>query len=311
MNLKLLILPLVLLISGAVFSFVGDRPAMAAADLPTPSVQRFEYPGADSVNVSSQQCTFDGRVSIQVSWTSYNLGLQWLDLSLFNNGFAWGTFVGLGPLAPSANSQEWGGLLPGQWHFLRVNTLAWFGWAPSSTVSFYTRADCGGGGFVDSDGDGIPNNVDACPFQYGFPQYNGCPVPQGGGVQPYMCGGGWCPGQPAPVQFCGGGGPPAVLVVGPRGCVWVLRGEGSSYRIGEQVTICYWVSEPMHVLIRSQTPAGFAPDVVNGNDDGRGNCVNVNAQGQPLVVGQPAGQRTTRLYTGNTLLDETVWYGTP
>jgi hypothetical protein len=82
----------------------------------------------------------------------------------------------------------------------------------------------------------------------------------------------------------------------------VTKGENSSYVVGEQVTICYWVNQPMYVQVTTQRPDGtivnaFAP----GNDDGNGNCV-------LGVTGVPAGQRTTRLYGPNSqLLDTTVW----
>ena len=63
------------------------------------------YPGADNVRLS-QQCLADGRVRLNVNWTSYNLGPQWVDLSIFNNDFGFGTFLGYGPLPSNVNASN-------------------------------------------------------------------------------------------------------------------------------------------------------------------------------------------------------------
>lgn len=64
----------------------------------------------------------------------------WLDLSLFNNGFRPGTFLGAGPFHAVANSEfQWEGLVPSRSHFVRVNTLHDNGlWIPRMTESFVT-----------------------------------------------------------------------------------------------------------------------------------------------------------------------------
>jgi hypothetical protein len=299
MRIRFLFLPIVVI---ALFAAFGWEVNAEAASKPAPAVtpKALEYPGADNVSVVNQQCLSDGTVQVTVNWQSYNLGPQWIDLSLYNNGFAQGTFIGLGPLSPYSNSQPWGGLLPGNWHYLRVNTLTQYGWYPSQTVSFFTRNDCyyQPPTVIDSDGDGVPDYRDTCPYQYGPAYNNGCPVstpppPNNGGA---MCGGSWCPGQPAPAQFCG----VQPLVVQARGCVWVTKGEGATYSIGEPITVCYWVSQPMYVQVTNKTPNG-TNIIVNGNDDGRGNCVT-------STVGSPAGQRTTTLYTLNSqMLDSVTW----
>ncbi len=257
-NLIAFSLVLLALAAGAAFGR-GVSTALAASTHPNPQDRQvLEYPAADYVNVVSQQCQSDGTVLITLNWQSYNLGYQWIDLSLSNNGFGYGTFVGIGPVAPNANSQPWGGLLPGYTHYLRVNTLTQYGWYPSQTISFFTRNDCyyyqpppppPPPVYYDSDGDGIPNNQDACPNQYGYAAYNGCPTPQNGGAYPgggqtgNMCAVGWCPGQPAPAQFCPS--QPQILIFPPPagGCVWVTRGANSTYYVGEQVTICWWVNQ--------------------------------------------------------------------
>jgi hypothetical protein len=64
----------------------------------------------------------------------------WLDLSLFNNGFRLGTFLGAGPFHPVANTEfQWEGLVTARRHFVRVNTLHDNGlWIPRINDSFVT-----------------------------------------------------------------------------------------------------------------------------------------------------------------------------
>jgi hypothetical protein len=69
---------------------------------------------------------------------------QWLDLSLFDNGFAPGTFVGTGPLPASGASFLWPGILPGSVHYFRLNVdYGAFGWRTQETGSFLSL-DCRG-----------------------------------------------------------------------------------------------------------------------------------------------------------------------
>jgi hypothetical protein len=69
-------------------------------------------------------------------WGPNRAGNQWLDLSLVDNNFAAGTFVGAGPIGPEAGSFNWNGLTPGLPHFWRVNTLTAEGWTTSFTGTF-------------------------------------------------------------------------------------------------------------------------------------------------------------------------------
>jgi len=67
----------------------------------------------------------------------------WIDLSLFNNGFAAGTFIGNGPVAfnphGARNDSDWPGLLPGRTHYYRENThYSAAGWVPQYNGSFDT-----------------------------------------------------------------------------------------------------------------------------------------------------------------------------
>src|SRR5215211_342894 len=108
----------------------------------SPREARAAFPGADNVAVSNQACLADRSVQVSLAWTSSNQGVQWLDLSLSNNNFAAGTFVGAGPLASGQNNFTWNGLLPGLNHYLRVNTFTSQGWVASNTVAF-TTLNCG------------------------------------------------------------------------------------------------------------------------------------------------------------------------
>lgn len=111
----------------------------SAVDAGPERIAEAAFPGADSVSLIAQTCLPDGRVEIDVVWTGYNQGPQWVDLSLFDNGFAPNSFIGL---QANQNSMIWDGLLPGLTHYLRVNTLTNIGWVPSSTLAFTTRGDC-------------------------------------------------------------------------------------------------------------------------------------------------------------------------
>ena len=85
-----------------------------------------------------------GRVlRMRLQWMTLNAGSQFVDLSLQNNDWQDGTFVGSQALPPNATSLIWDGLVPDQWHYLRVNTqLADGTWQPSTTIAFMTRGDC-------------------------------------------------------------------------------------------------------------------------------------------------------------------------
>ncbi len=101
---------------------------------------------AEAVQLMSQQCSsdFPGMVSVTFSWSPALLpgGPQFLDLSLYNTGFADATFVGKGPLPPSQSSVTWDALIPSSTYYWRVNTQGYDGWHDSPTWSFGTLA-CG------------------------------------------------------------------------------------------------------------------------------------------------------------------------
>jgi hypothetical protein len=88
------------------------------------------------------ECLQDNTIRVVFTWVSSGQGPQWVDLSLFDNGFALGTFLGSGPIDAGQRSLIWDGLLPNTLHFVRVNTLTASGWFPSQTMTFVTPNDC-------------------------------------------------------------------------------------------------------------------------------------------------------------------------
>ncbi|MPZ50137.1 MAG: hypothetical protein GEU75_12720 [Dehalococcoidia bacterium] len=95
----------------------------------------------------TQSCLADGRLEVTFDWRGNNpaASQQWLDLSLFNNGWAPGSFLGAGPLDPSSQRLAWSGLQQGSVHFVRLNQLLAAGvWDPSPTFTFSADV-CGAG----------------------------------------------------------------------------------------------------------------------------------------------------------------------
>jgi len=113
-----------LLLSAALFVRGPATPAQA-------------YPGSEGISVAGG-CNPDGTLTIQISWMAYNTGPQWLDFSLYNNGFAPGTFTGFGPVAANINFVQWTGILNNTTYYVRLNTQTATAWYPSETVRFTT-----------------------------------------------------------------------------------------------------------------------------------------------------------------------------
>ncbi|MPZ47793.1 MAG: hypothetical protein GEU75_00480 [Dehalococcoidia bacterium] len=74
-------------------------------------------------------------------WGPNNGGTQFLDLTLYDNNFAGGTFVNTNGLSSSTDRYTWDGLIAGIPHYLRINTLTDAGWVTSATGTF---VPCGG-----------------------------------------------------------------------------------------------------------------------------------------------------------------------
>ncbi len=90
---------------------------------------------------TSWVCTGSGRATVTFRWapTSSPGLLQFLDITLFNNGFAPNTFLGAGALPPDQQALIWPGILANSVHYWRVNTLTLFGWGPSQTGTFVAQ----------------------------------------------------------------------------------------------------------------------------------------------------------------------------
>jgi len=79
-----------------------------------------------------------GSASVTFSWSPVaGAEVQWVDLSLFNNGFAGDSFIGFGPLSGGTNQIQWNGLAAGQTHWWRVSAgVPGAGWVFSRTGAF-------------------------------------------------------------------------------------------------------------------------------------------------------------------------------
>jgi hypothetical protein len=93
--------------------------------------------GPPAPGATSQVCDGGGFVSVTFNWNG-PAGAQFIDLSLSNNGFAPGSFVGVGPLASGSTSFTWHGIARERTHYWRVNTLTASGWSTSGVASFTT-----------------------------------------------------------------------------------------------------------------------------------------------------------------------------
>ncbi len=127
---KSLLLVGVLVMAGLSLQLLGGLGAVKTADAAP----------ANSIRINRMTCLSADRVSVEFAWNSSGQGVQWLDLSLFNNGFAPGSFLGGGPLASGQNTLVWDGLLSNTPHYVRVNTLTSLGWEASTTSVFNTAA---------------------------------------------------------------------------------------------------------------------------------------------------------------------------
>ena len=86
----------------------------------------------------SYACTQGGRAAVDFLWapSSPIAFSTWVDLTVFTNGFAPGTFVGNGPISPGAQSIRWQGILANVNHYWRVNLSYPPNWLTSPTGSF-------------------------------------------------------------------------------------------------------------------------------------------------------------------------------
>ncbi len=88
-----------------------------------------------------QHCdTTPGKVSVTWRWTPSAEGEEWADLSLFNNGFAPGTYIDDGPLPAGTDALVWNGLLERTPHTVRINSLTPAGWRAGPPLQFTTMS---------------------------------------------------------------------------------------------------------------------------------------------------------------------------
>lgn len=290
----------------------AQEPGIAPGSAPP------QYPGADNITVYLS-CQPDGRVTLNLNWVSYGFGIQYVDLSLFNNGWIFGTFIGQGPLPAYQNQFTWTGLLPNAQHYVRVNTGTQYGWQASQTYVFTTSNCaynpypplCGTYGQPPCTSPGFPPPYNPPCGGYGQPA---CPPPNCGNAYGVPCPGTptQCYGTPTFSTYQPGNCPPpgacsvqtAQIMIYPppaQGCVWTTRGEGATYSLGEYVTYCYWVNQPMMVSISATRPDGSTVQVLPPVwDDGTGGCAFFGnwAGFQPAQAGPPVGPRTAYLSGG-------------
>lgn len=113
--------------------------AISVGLLPTKSA--LAYPGADDLSIV-QTCQPGNSVQVSLHWTTYNLGSQWIDVSVNNNNFAPGTFLSNGPLSPTTNLVVVNGAQTSTTLYARINTQTANGWYVSPTIQFQTLSDC-------------------------------------------------------------------------------------------------------------------------------------------------------------------------
>ena len=286
----------VALLIAAIGVVSAPRTDAQAAENPgiRPQQETMQYPGADNITIYLE-CQFDGRTRLRLQWSTYNMGIQFEDLSLFNNGWLFGTFIGIGPFAPNQSTSVWEGLVPGQWHYLRINTLTRVRLAaqPDAAVPLAQRllrtaAAATADPSVPAALSAVPAAATTVPGSgrlYGD-QHNRPRTWPATARRPSEC--------PATAT---------ILIYPPpgQGCVFVRRGTGSTYFQGESFEVCYWVNQPMYVRIVHQGPSG-AQEFVNGYDDGRGGCV-----WSPTPLGGPGGRSETLYGNNGQVLDTTTF----
>lgn len=88
-------------------------------------------------NISYSETCYGDKADVTFRWQGANASSQqWLDLSLQDNGWRDGTFIGVGPLAGTDASFVWIGLVGNSPHVLRINQLIAGRWDVSQTFRF-------------------------------------------------------------------------------------------------------------------------------------------------------------------------------
>ncbi len=95
--------------------------------------------GGPQLGSTTYVCTPDGRATVTLSFAppSPSGSSNWLDLSLFDNGFAPGSFVSTGPLSGATGQVVWPGILPNLTTYWRYNSYVAGQWIATPTGTFY------------------------------------------------------------------------------------------------------------------------------------------------------------------------------
>ncbi len=107
------------------------RPVPTATPAPNPAA------GPGIMQLECRGATADS-VRAFFLWNPSRSGPQWLDLSIFNDGFAPGRFVGVGGFPNAHWGFIWDGLRQGTTHYARINTLTSEGWKSGPVLEFFT-----------------------------------------------------------------------------------------------------------------------------------------------------------------------------
>jgi len=90
--------------------------------------------------------------------------------------------------------------------------------------------------------------------------------------------------------------------VPPSVDIWVDKGKGATYCVGDSITICYSVSRPIYIRIWAITSQGSWV-ITEGYDDGTGDCFYG-------TIGLPTGKHTYRIEAiegGNVVSSDDTW----
>ena len=147
----------------------GVIPALAIAliILATLLLEARTASAAPAEDLTAKVVCEDDALIVTFAWTASRTGEQWLDISREDNGFAFGTFTGVGPLTSTRASYSWDGAAAVTAYFARLNTFDGDRWAPTPTLRFTTPA-CGApppSPAMEALRAGIEAQIDAWSFQ--------------------------------------------------------------------------------------------------------------------------------------------------
>jgi hypothetical protein len=108
----------------------------------SPSTGAGQSPPPPATIFQACSVAYPGSVAVTFAWPPTPGALQqWVDLSLFDNGFQPGTFLGA-PVEIGMETAYWDGIAPELPHFYRVNVLYPDGWVTVASGSFVSIGGC-------------------------------------------------------------------------------------------------------------------------------------------------------------------------